>query len=154
MSRLTAPERLPSTSAVIRSGRCTRWSRLFVGLAAAHVAGLQWCLLQIVAWTGMIASYVPDSGWRDGLGDTFSGSRPCALCCAVSEGLQEEDREMPAPVRQAHREVYPPGEIGRGPLPVPPPGHHVARMKETENAPEVVTTGPATPPPRRVWALV
>lgn len=138
---------------MIRAGRRHFWSRLFVGLAAAHVAGLQWCLLQIVAWTGMIAIYVPESGLRDGLGDTFSGSKPCALCCAVKDGRQEEDRELPAPVRQAQREVYPPGEIARGPLPPPPAGRHLARMRETEPSPADFRAGPATPPPRRASAI-
>lgn len=59
---------------------------------------------QVVAWSGMMISYSAESGLAQGMKDTFSGEKPCPLCCAIKKA-KEEARKNPleAPVQPAPR---------------------------------------------------
>jgi hypothetical protein len=62
-----------------------------------HFVGGPLALVQVVAWGNMIAQYSGESGIIKGVQDTFSGDRPCRLCCKISEA-RESDPENKKPV--------------------------------------------------------
>ncbi|TDU71287.1 hypothetical protein EI77_02410 [Prosthecobacter fusiformis] len=57
--------------------------------------GLQWAVLQGVAWTGMLISYARDGSLIEAVSKTFDGEHPCPLCKAVENG-QKQDQEKSA----------------------------------------------------------
>ncbi|ADE55299.1 hypothetical protein [Coraliomargarita akajimensis] len=50
------------------------------------------------AWGWMIASYSSESTLQQAVEDTFSGERPCALCCIID---QVEETEPSQPKKQS-----------------------------------------------------
>ncbi|MCL4179070.1 MAG: hypothetical protein KJ072_15180 [Verrucomicrobia bacterium] len=52
--------------------------------------GLQWALLQTVAWTGMLIAYSRDASLRDAVVKTFDGEHPCPICHIVKTGRAEQ----------------------------------------------------------------
>jgi hypothetical protein len=60
--------------------------------------GAQWAVLQSAAWLGMAVSYSIRAGSVvDGLGKTFDGRHPCALCRAVEKGSRDGKRKSSLP---------------------------------------------------------
>lgn len=55
--------------------------------------GLQWALLQTVAWTGMLVAYSRDASLKDALVKTFDGKHPCALCLTIRTARAENEQE-------------------------------------------------------------
>jgi len=54
--------------------------------------GLQWALLQTVAWTGMLITYSRDASFRDAVVKTFDGEHPCPICHIVKTGRAEQKK--------------------------------------------------------------
>ena len=55
-------------------------------------------MLQIYAWGTMLADYSQESGILQGARETFSGERPCSLCCKISAATEHELKsEKPLP---------------------------------------------------------
>ena len=48
--------------------------------------GLQWAVIQGIAWTSMLVSYSKSDGIIQAVAKTFDGQHPCPLCEAVEEG--------------------------------------------------------------------
>lgn len=48
--------------------------------------GLQWAVIQGIAWTSMLVSYSKSDGIVLAVAKTFDGQHPCPLCEAVEEG--------------------------------------------------------------------
>ena len=65
------------------------------------LASGQTATLQLVAWSGMLVSRVGDEGLGGAISSTFSGERPCALCCAIREDDGEDRAPGPQPQRKA-----------------------------------------------------
>lgn len=55
--------------------------------------GLQWALLQTVAWTGMMVSYSQKSSFREAVKMTFDGKHPCPLCKVIKKARAEEKQK-------------------------------------------------------------
>ncbi|WP_133795452.1 hypothetical protein [Prosthecobacter fusiformis] len=72
--------------------RFARW--MVVGVLCISL-GLQWAVLQGVAWTGMLISYARDGSLIEAVSKTFDGEHPCPLCKAVENG-QKQDQEKSA----------------------------------------------------------
>ncbi|WP_395749441.1 hypothetical protein [Prosthecobacter sp.] len=53
--------------------------------------GLQWALLQGIAWTGMFISFAREGSVIEAVEKTFDGQHGCALCKKVQEGTQDSD---------------------------------------------------------------
>lgn len=71
-------------------------SRLGRGLVVTAICvslGLQWAVLQGVAWTGMLISYARDASLIEAVAKTFDGDHPCPLCKAVAKGQQQEQKQ-------------------------------------------------------------
>jgi hypothetical protein len=56
-------------------------------------------LVQTYAWAGMLVSYSQDEGLLKGAQDTFSGEKPCDLCCQIAEAKKADgkSKELPVP---------------------------------------------------------
>ncbi len=72
-----------------RSVRAVARAVLVCGLCLS--VGVQWIVLQGVAWTGMLISFSKDGTILEAMGKTFDGAHPCPLCCAVQQGQSETD---------------------------------------------------------------
>jgi hypothetical protein len=71
---------------------------LFAFAACLYLSGSHLAFLQLVAWSGMLVSYSAETGFADGLRDTFSGEKPCSMCKAISAVRNHEDsREKKVP---------------------------------------------------------
>jgi hypothetical protein len=53
--------------------------------------GLQWALLQSIAWTGMFISFAREGSVIEAVEKTFDGQHPCSLCAKVKEGSQDSN---------------------------------------------------------------
>ena len=63
------------------------------------MAGGPYSILQGYAWIGMLVSYSQQDGIVQAAKDTFSGERPCKLCCKIAQERQQEQTKDPiAPV--------------------------------------------------------
>ena len=63
--------------------------------------GLQWALLQTVAWTGMIISYSRDASFTEAVSKTFDGQHPCPLCKVIKQSrAAEKKQEKEAPINK------------------------------------------------------
>ncbi len=65
---------------------------MVVGLVGISL-GLQWTLLQSVAWTVMLLDRGAEMGWERALETTFDGRHPCALCRVVRKGRDAEKQQ-------------------------------------------------------------
>jgi hypothetical protein len=89
--------RLPATLSV----RLKKFSELlFVLLGCLHLAGGPHSIVQIYAWTTMLVNYSQEDGLLQGVKDTFSGEKPCALCCKLkSSEKRETDHPVDVPTK-------------------------------------------------------
>lgn len=53
--------------------------------------GLQWALLQGIAWTGMFISFAREGSVIEAVEKTFDGQHACELCKKVKEGTQDSN---------------------------------------------------------------
>ena len=124
-------------------------------LGCVHLMGGPIAALQLVAWSGMLVTYSAEVGLSQGVTDTFSGKKPCALCLQV----REMERDAPSPalpggdeqrrVAEAFGQSLRVTEL----LELPEPSHaslawHGRSIMEM-NRPEDPGIGPETPPPKR-----
>jgi len=63
---------------------------LLASLALIMMIGMQWNVLQLVAWGGMLVTYTSESGLESGLRETFDGAHPCSLCTAIQEAKTQD----------------------------------------------------------------
>ncbi len=126
---------------------------LFVSIGCLQLAGGPYCALQIYAWAGMLASYSQEGGIVKAARETFSGEKPCALCCKIA-AAQKQDSERPEPfapvsgsqLAKLLQDLIPAGQIHlifSCPTELPPvvfPGFHLC--------PGGAADAPPVPPPR------
>ena len=126
---------------------------MFAVFASIHLAGGPYALVQTYAWVGMLVSYSKEDGLLQGAKKTFSGEKPCALCCQIADAKKSDtdgkSKELPvSPTVKLLKEMLP-----SSPLVLSPP-----RITE---APKVMFPGmnmtvetrafaPPVPPPRCV----
>lgn len=72
-----------------------RLARWMVVAVLCISLGLQWAVLQGVAWTGMLINFARDGSLIEAVTKTFDGEHPCPLCKAVENG-QKQDQEKSA----------------------------------------------------------
>lgn len=74
-----------------------RLARILALIALLQICGGHWGVLQTVAWTKMVATYLQEqSSLPEALEKTFNGRNPCSLCKAVNEGRSQEKQQDPA----------------------------------------------------------
>jgi hypothetical protein len=62
--------------------------------------GLQWIVLQSLAWTTMFIDYSNRAPLCQAIAQTFDGAHPCSLCHVVNKGKSSEKKsnlQSPAP---------------------------------------------------------
>ncbi|MEX2580335.1 MAG: hypothetical protein WD342_14850 [Verrucomicrobiales bacterium] len=80
----------------------TRLAGTIALVAAVHLLGGHWVVLQTVAWSGMFAAYTQDFSLGAAIGKTFDGGDPCSLCDAVKTG---RDQERDAPFAESNTKL-------------------------------------------------
>jgi hypothetical protein len=70
-----------------------QFARVCVLLAAVHLMGGHWAVLQSVAWVSMVIENVQTNSLPDALSKTFDGAHPCGLCKVVETGKSEEQKQ-------------------------------------------------------------
>ena len=85
--------------------------------------GLHWTLLQTVAWTRMLLDYSRSAPLRTAVAMTFDGRHPCALCRAIKQGRESEQKQpLSVAKRAAKLECdLPAAAVGITPGHCPPP---------------------------------
>lgn len=126
---------------------------LFVSLGCLQLAGGPFCAMQIYAWAGMLVTYSQDGGIVKAAKETFSGEKPCALCCHIA-AEQKKDSERPEPIAPVSgsqlakqlQEMIPAGEIHLTfPRPCEPPPVPFAGVELSNGD---AANAPPVPPPR------
>jgi len=71
-----------------------RTAQIMVALLLGFSLGMQWTVLQSVAWAAMLAGRTAESGLTDAVRTTFDGRHPCSLCRVVQHGQDtQKDHE-------------------------------------------------------------
>lgn len=135
---------MPATSSFRHSPQLLRRG---IVLLLCLALGLQWALVQGIAWTEMLISFASEGSVMEAVEKTFDGRHGCALCKKVQEGSQTPKSEGQAPEKEdalkgldavlvSHTALIPPaGEtLSFAPL-------HAVLTTRSEM--------PETPPPRR-----
>jgi hypothetical protein len=65
----------------------SRLAQSFVTLALVLSIGLQWVLVQAVAWTGMVVHYAEGGDIAAALEQTFDGEHPCQYCLLIEREM-------------------------------------------------------------------
>ena len=104
-------------------------------------------LLQLGAWTWMLASYSQESSIEQAFRETFGGDRPCELCKvidAVEDAGQKQDPSLPAPKPADLKLML---GLGRSII-VPEPGHRSIAVDFADERGRGIVCSVPTPPPR------
>jgi hypothetical protein len=70
-----------------------RFKTAVVAVALIFSIGLQWPILQSIAWVNMIVSYSQADGFETAVVKTFSGKHPCKICHVVKAGQEAEQQQ-------------------------------------------------------------
>jgi hypothetical protein len=62
-------------------------------VTALHLVGGHWGVLQMVAWTKMLAEYTEERGLIEGVKDTFDGNHACPMCKRIAVDKEREQQE-------------------------------------------------------------
>ena len=119
-----------------------RITHLVVLAAFVLSCGGHWCVLQCVAWAGMIHEYSQVVPLTEAVSMTFSGKYPCALCKAIAEKKQSENDKL-CSLDKYEKKFFPPvAPAATAPAPVAfvYPGYLNFLQGRSEP--------PPTPPPR------
>ncbi|MFD0893665.1 hypothetical protein KBB96_09185 [Luteolibacter ambystomatis] len=66
-------------------------------LASIHLAGGPYALVQACAWANMLITYSQQDGFAKAAVDTFSGEKPCEMCCKIAEAKQDDANKKKDP---------------------------------------------------------
>lgn len=129
---------------------------LFVFLGCLQLVGGPYAAMQVYAWAGMLVSYSQDGGIVKAAKETFSGEKPCSLCCKISAArkAEGENREPLAPVSGGKQlvkqlqEMIPTGEIRL--IPSSPGELPLVTFTGILLPAGLASASPPTPPPRAV----
>lgn len=62
-------------------------------LALSLSIGLQWAVVQGVAWVGMVVTYSQETSISESLTAIIDGSRPCEMCKAAQKGESRQKKQ-------------------------------------------------------------
>ncbi len=87
----------------------TAMKHLMVLLGCVHMTCGPQGALQAVAWVSMLANYSLENGVAQGVVDTFSGERPCAMCLMIADTDFDGNgsSEAPSPERRGFSQSLP-----------------------------------------------
>ncbi len=112
-----------------------------------------YAIVQVYAWSSMLVSYSKETGLLQGVKDTFSGEKPCHLCCKVAEAKKADSEKKPSdkPVT-SHSQAKAPEFVAAS--------HHFLAAPPATTVPKAIHAcpvfpkgigphAPPTPPPER-----
>lgn len=70
-------------------------------LAALHLVGGHWGVMQMVAWAQMLRDYSQDRSVAEAVMDTFDGEHPCPMCQKIKSCRAEEEKQKPESLLKA-----------------------------------------------------
>ncbi|HZM03103.1 MAG TPA: hypothetical protein VFC44_08760, partial [Candidatus Saccharimonadales bacterium] len=78
-----------------------RAGKVFVVVALVAMLGAHWTVLQMAAWTTMLADNLQSASFHEALVKTFDGQHPCKFCQAIAAGKKsEQKKEAAAPIQK------------------------------------------------------
>ncbi len=118
-----------------------RFDKFWLIVTLVTITGLNWSLLQTVAWTSMLANNLRTQSLCEAMTRTFDGQYPCPLCRAIAEAKKSEKKSailsasqklefppltedlvlLPPPQSFLHPQIYSPAGLLRQKPPLPPP---------------------------------
>ena len=104
-------------------------------------------LLQVVAWSGMIAKYAHGGSFATALRETFDGDHPCRLCCAI-KAARSAPRTMISTAPLLRNDVTLPES--QPPVLKSASAHVTLPTNSTSTEPDLFP--PPVPPPRAICA--
>ena len=120
-----------------------RISTLATAVVLALTIGLQWAVLQSVAWTSMLIERAHSGSFVGAVKTTFDGHHPCKLCRVVAAGKNAEKKSARS-LKLAKVELC----LSNQATPIPEPPTLAALLGfKAETAPERADV-PAFRPPR------
>ena len=120
-------------------------------LAALHLVGGHWGVLQVIAWANMLRDYSKDQDVITAVADTFNGHRPCSMCLKIQEEKEKEEKNSPVPASQQVEKF--PSWLALSPALQIPEASADLRLNQPHFALQQILaaqwrTTPPTPPPR------
>jgi hypothetical protein len=124
---------------------------LFVLLGCLHLVAGPYALLQMFAWTTMFIDYSKENGLIQGAKDTFSGEKPCELCCKI-KAAEKQEKQSPLQLPAERLTKLTEGLIRSSDVVVPYPTFSIAPPMAFSDAALSAGIGPNAPPvPPPCW---
>jgi hypothetical protein len=130
------------TRGVVALPLMRRLTHLLVLVAFIFSCGGHWCVLQGVAWIGMIHQYSKIVPLGEAVSMTLSGRYPCALCKAIAE-KKEAERLQLLTMEKHEKKFFSPLWEG-----LPSCAASPVQYPEFVMSWEMRSEAPPTPPPR------
>ncbi len=70
-----------------------RWAKIAVAMLLGVSLGMQWTVLQSLAWTTMLISRAGETSFVEAVRTTFDGQHPCSICRVVQKGKDAEKKQ-------------------------------------------------------------
>ena len=119
-----------------------RYPKFWLIITLVTITGLNWSLLQTVAWTSMLANNLRTQSLSEAVTRTFDGQYPCPLCRAIAEAKKSEKKS--AVLSASQKLEFPPLTDGLALMP-PPHSYLDPRMQSPAG---LLRQKPPLPPPR------
>jgi hypothetical protein len=119
-----------------------RFQKFWLIVTLVTITGLNWSLLQTVAWTSMLANNLRTQTLSEAMTRTFDGQYPCPLCRAIAEAKKSEKKS--AILSASQKLEFPP--LTEGIALLPPPGSFLG--SQVQSLAGLIREKPPLPPPR------
>jgi hypothetical protein len=119
---------------------------ILTAACALYLSGAHWMVLQMTAWTGMLAMRAPQVGLVAAVETTFSGEKPCSLCSAVNKGQKREQQPESQALKSLKEVQFVMVEQATPPTPF---ANDNLVWVEVANFAHGRADAPPTPPPKR-----
>ncbi|TLD69185.1 hypothetical protein FEM03_18980 [Phragmitibacter flavus] len=120
-------------------------------IAAIHLVGGHWGVMQVIAWGNMLHTYSQNQSMVDAVKDTFDGKHPCPMCLKIQQSQTAESEQQPASTTPV--EIHPHWLALPSCRDLPTVSWKAAPPEQTIALRHSLTSqwqlSPPTPPPRR-----
>ncbi|MGV3772683.1 MAG: hypothetical protein ACO1QB_07260 [Verrucomicrobiales bacterium] len=104
----------------------TTIQKVLISTTLALSIGLQWPLLQSVAWVNMLITYSQQGDLQQAVEKTFNGKNPCKLCKLVEKGIDSDQETQSDQISKGKKfdstfsesvtfSLYPPALVRKAP---------------------------------------
>ncbi len=132
------------------ASRCSRLrlAQRGIVLLLCLALGLQWALVQGIAWAEMLIDFASEGSVIEAVVKTFDGQHPCPLCAKVKEGSHDSGDKQTPQEDDTERELDADAVLVSHAVLIPPAGEKMsfAPLREVLTRRNEM---PETPPPRR-----